>query len=222
MLGLLAAVSVRVDLGDELLGQVPHRKRDQQHHGEALGDRRGGDARCAHEVRNGIAAREDQPTRERRRDPEPDRALDRGQYEYGPIRGSHVGVAVLRPRDQEHDGAVGDQLYDTEHDPGAGTVTLGDVRDAVHRPETADEQDRLGMGERARRPQAHEHERADEQSHTPECCFDRHGRTRREPCTCSAVVRVLSVRHLLLRIPPVQWRSLPDAGTGCRPFAVMR
>ncbi len=61
--GLAAAVPVRIDLGDQLIGEISDRQRDEEHDGQPLGDGRGGDARCRDQVGRGVSTGEDEPAR---------------------------------------------------------------------------------------------------------------------------------------------------------------
>ena len=130
LLGLVAAAPVGVDLGDELVGEVADRAGDEEHDGEALGDRRrrAGSAWLAMFSAR-VAAREDEPARDRAGDPEADRAFDRGQHEDGPVGRLRAACVRAGPTTTSSTTSVSARsLDDAEQDAGAGVLALGDVR----------------------------------------------------------------------------------------------
>ena len=78
----------------------------------------------------------------------------------------------------------------------AGIAALREERDDVDRPEREHEHDREGVGQRVRRNEANQDQRAGEQTNAPKCGFDR--------SRCSRIVcghRMELAPHILLRVP---------------------
>ncbi len=154
LLGLVAAAPVRGDLGDEVVGEVSDGQRDEQHHRQPLGDRRGrAGSACDAMSQPSSRPRGRASSRTRRRRGSGSRLRWPGGRAR-PVGRVRAHALALRERDEQDDQRVGEELHDAEQHAVAGVLAFGDGRDDVDRPERGDEQDGLEVGERARRSRA--------------------------------------------------------------------